>query len=157
MSNELAISLTYPTVEVDAASGDCIVSMGDVEHIVARLKEGIAQQGMWLIHEINPQQLLRKESISMLPARQLLYFHPRYMRVIIENAPLAIIEVPLKLLVFALPDGRVVIRRTKVIQQLAPYPSLTELAVQLEALSHQIVIGLDGLDGVIDRASSIVD
>ena len=62
---------------------------------IDRLKGGIQAEGLWLLHELDPQALLRREGFTMGPARQLFFFHPRYMARLLEGDPAAILVAPI--------------------------------------------------------------
>lgn len=64
--------------------------------VVARLKSAIEAAGLWVLHEIDPQALLRKGGYAIPGARQILFFHPRLMVRLLESNSAAILEVPLK-------------------------------------------------------------
>ncbi len=63
-----------------------------------------------VVTEINPQQMLRRVGVQTGGMRQLLFFHPRYMKQIFETDQNGAIEPPLKLVVMEMPDGSVMIR-----------------------------------------------
>lgn len=64
--------------------------------VVARLRSAIEAAGLWVLHEIDPQALLRKGGYAIPGARQILFFHPRLMVRLLEADSAAILEVPLK-------------------------------------------------------------
>jgi len=61
------------------------------------LKQRITEQGFLLLHEIDTQAIVAKHGVSIAPLRQLLFFHPKYIAEIMANDPLAINDIPLKL------------------------------------------------------------
>jgi len=80
-----------------------------LEAVVDALKAAIIAADVWVLHEINPQALLRRDGIEIEPARQLLFFHPRYMKRLLDADPAAVLEVPLKFAVLT-EDMGVVLR-----------------------------------------------
>jgi uncharacterized protein (DUF302 family) len=92
-----------------------------LEETVTRLKKNITAEDLWLIHEINPQLLLQKEGLKMYGARQLLFFHPRYMKVLLGINPEALIEVPLKLVVMEMSDSTISVNYTDIRSKLSSY------------------------------------
>lgn len=50
-----------------------------------------------LLHEIDTQAIVAKHGVSIPPLRQLLFFEPTYIAQIMANDPLAINDIPLKL------------------------------------------------------------
>lgn len=109
------------------------------DETVARLKRGLNEEDLWLIHEIDPQALLRQAGIPISPARQLLFFHPRLMRQILTASPDAIIEAPLKLVALHLPDASVSVRHLAAADQFGRYPGLKDLASEFTDLFERLV------------------
>ena len=66
---------------------------------LARLQQALSAHDLWLIHEIDPQMLLARGGYDIAPARQLLFFHPRYAARLLVTDPAAVPEIPLKLVV----------------------------------------------------------
>lgn len=81
-----------------------------LERVTANLRQGIEANDLWVLHEINPQQLLSRGDYSIGAARQILFFHPRLMVRVLAADPAALLEPPLKFAVLALPDGGVSVR-----------------------------------------------
>ncbi|QND64556.1 DUF302 domain-containing protein [Mesorhizobium loti] len=54
---------------------------------------------IWIIHEIDPQMLLKRGGYIMARTRQILFFHPRYMVRLLGADPAALSEAPLKVVV----------------------------------------------------------
>nr|WP_288935722.1 DUF302 domain-containing protein [uncultured Allomuricauda sp.] len=61
------------------------------------LKKRIVEHGFLLLHEIDTQAIVAKHGVSIPQLRQLLFFEPKYIAQIMENDPLAINDIPLKL------------------------------------------------------------
>lgn len=110
-----------------------------LEQAVAALKTAIEAADVWVLHEIDPQALLRRGGIEIEPARQLLFFHPRYMKRLLDADPAAVLEAPLKFAVLT-EGGRLVARWYDPVQSFARYGvgALDELAGELAALCEQI-------------------
>jgi len=106
---------------------------------LGRLKEAMTANDLWLIHEINPQALLLRVGYDMEPARQLLFFHPRYVTRLLAANPAALIEVPLKVAVVQMPDGRVSVRHVDVEAVLSRYPGMSVLAAELAGVMRDVV------------------
>jgi uncharacterized protein (DUF302 family) len=68
-------------------------------YVFDELKKCIMANGFLLIHEINTQEILAGSGIEILPLRQLLFFHPMYMKQILDHDTLAVNEAPLKIVV----------------------------------------------------------
>jgi uncharacterized protein (DUF302 family) len=104
------------------------------EETIGRLKRAIANADLWLIHEIDPQMLLRKAGHEIHATRQLLFFHPRFMVRLLRGDPSALIEAPLKLVVMEMPTGSVTVRSTDPTAAFARYAGLEELGRELSAV-----------------------
>lgn len=116
-----------------------ITSAWDFDATLERLRQAIAQKDLWVIQEINPQMLLARGGYAILPARQLLFFHPRYVARLLAIDPSAVAEIPLKLVVMQMPDGSVTVRHNDVTSLLGRYPGLTALADELSEISQHLM------------------
>ena len=119
-----------------------VVSVLDFEATVARLKEAITEMDLWLINEVNPQILLERGGYAIQPARQLFFFHPRYLVRLLGADPAALVEVPLKLVVLQMPDGSVTVRHNHVKELLSRYRGMSELAGELAEISFKLVAAI---------------
>lgn len=95
-----------------------------------RLRDAIAAAELWIIHEIDPQALLKKGGIATVRLRQLLWFHPRYMARLLLTDPGAVPEAPLKFVVSEQAAG-VTVRALNPVLVFSPYPRLFDLAQEL--------------------------
>ena len=109
------------------------------EETLARLKEAIQAEDLWLIHEIDPQMLLKRGGFAISATRQLLFFHPRYMATLLENDPSALVEAPLKLVIMEMPDNSVVLRHSEVASVFARYAGLETLGVEFSGIYQRIL------------------
>ncbi len=119
-----------------------VTSLLDFEGTLIRLKQAIAAEDLWLIQEINPQALLERGGYAILPARQLFFFHPRYLVRLLAADPSALVEIPLKLLVVQMPDGSVTVRHNDVETLLNRYKETREVAAELAAISRRLMISV---------------
>jgi uncharacterized protein (DUF302 family) len=67
--------------------------------VLSDVKRNILSNDFLLIHEINTKQILAAHHIIIPELRQLFFFHPRYMKEILASDPLAVNEVPLKIVI----------------------------------------------------------
>lgn len=110
----------------------------DIETTVERLKAAIAAHDLWVLAELNPQMLLAKGGYAIQPARQIFYFHPRYMsRLLASNAD-AIVEAPLKFVVLSPEAGPVSVRHPDIAAAFSVYPGMMPLAQELAAVTAEI-------------------
>jgi len=75
-----------------------------------RLKSAIRTRGLWVLHEIDPQALLAHGGYDIGQARQILFFHPRYVARILAADPSALLEAPLKIALLEMPGGQLGVR-----------------------------------------------
>ncbi len=109
------------------------------DETLERLRQAIEGENLMVIHEINPQQMLRMVGMRTGGMRQILFFHPRYMKQIIETNRNAGIEPPLKLLAMEMPDGKVMVRYMDPTYQFGRYGELDEIGQELEGVFQNIV------------------
>lgn len=57
-----------------------------------------------LLHEIDTQAIVAQQGITIPPLTQLLFFEPKYIAQIMANDPLAINDIPLKLVLRQLDE-----------------------------------------------------
>ena len=103
------------------------------------LRQAIEAENLMVVQEVNPQKMLRMVGVKVGGMRQLYFFHPRYMKQILETNRNAGIEPPLKLLVMEAPDGRVLVRYEKPQHQFGPYDGLTEFAAEMAGIFDRVV------------------
>lgn len=132
-------SITYGTFRNPAFHNVC-VSQFNFDDTVERLKAGLDAENLWLIHEIDPQALLQRDGMVIPPTRQLLFFHPRLMKRILNTCPDAIIEAPLKIVILQLADGAISVRHLEVADQFNRYADLSELAVDLADIYRRVLL-----------------
>jgi uncharacterized protein (DUF302 family) len=116
-----------------------VVSAFPFERTLAVLKGAIAAVDLWLIAEINPQALLAKADFEMPPARQLLFFHPRYMARLLSANPNGLAEAPLKFVLLAYADGKVRVHHPDPARAFAAHPGLGELGQDLATVTEKIL------------------
>ena len=114
-------------------------STHDFNTTLSMLREAIEGENLMVINEVNPQQMLRMVGVRTGGMRQLFFFHPRFMKSIIETNRNGGIEPPLKVLVMEAPDGNVMVRYEDPVHQFAPYDGLGDIASELSQLVSGIV------------------
>lgn len=115
-----------------------------LEELVTHLKERIVAADLWVLHEIDPQMLLRRGGYDIGPARQILFFHPRLMSRLLAAESAALLEAPLKFAVIGFPAGRTELRWLDPRGAFARYgsPALTALGDELADICEHIIAGL---------------
>jgi uncharacterized protein (DUF302 family) len=109
--------------------------------VLADLKSAIEGAGLWLLHEIDPQALLRRDGLEIAAGRQILFFHPRLMKRILEADASAVLEAPLKIAILELGGGEMEARFIDPATSLARHgiPALEELGRQMRATCVSIL------------------
>lgn len=116
-----------------------VTSSLNFEMTLECLRQAITEKDLWVIQEINPQMLLARGGYSIWPARQLLFFHPRYAARLLAIDPSAVAEIPLKLIVMQMPDSSVTVRHSDVESLFGRYPGMAALASELSGLSQALM------------------
>jgi uncharacterized protein (DUF302 family) len=111
----------------------------DLDTTLARLKGAIEQADLWVLAELNPQMLLAKGGFEIRPARQIFYFHPRFMSRLLAANAAAIVEAPLKLVVLAPQNAPVSVRHPDIAAAFAGYGAMAEIAAELADITARIV------------------
>lgn len=103
------------------------------------LKGAIENENLMIIFEIDGQKMLRMAGKEVNGMKQLFYFHPRYMKRVIEANKEAGIQIPLKLIVMEKPDNKVVIRYFLPSTILNKYDGETEISAELDEIVKRII------------------
>lgn len=126
--------------------------------VVAALRREIECAGLLVLHEIDPQTILKNGGHTIGATRQILFFHPDLMVRLLEADQAALLEAPLKLAVMEQPRGAVVVRWLDPAAAFARYgnPALVELGRDLAAACERIVAAsLDGDAGLAGRGAAM--
>lgn len=109
---------------------------------VVSLVEAIEGAGMTLFASIDHAEAARGVGLSMPPTTVLIYGNPRGGTLIMLAAPLAALDLPLRVLIREMPDGRtrVTFRRSDVFLRRAGVPK--ELAERLLPAQHLLSTAL---------------
>lgn len=103
------------------------------------LKGAIEAQNLMVLKEIDAQKMLRMVEVKTKGMKQLLFFHPRYMKKIMKANKHAMIEPPLKIAIMEKPDGKVMIKYLKPSYLLGKYDGLEAIGKELDELVATIV------------------
>lgn len=117
---------------------------GTVDDAVAHLRNAIEAEGVWVLHEINPQMLLARGGYAIDAARQILFFHPDLMARLLTADSAALIEALLKFALTQAGEGQVMIRWSDTAAAFARYGNedLAQLGRDLAALTDRILADL---------------
>ena len=111
----------------------------DFDDTVDILKGAIEQENLMFVHEIDAQRMLRMVEVQTGGMKQILFFHPRYMKRILESNRNGTIVAPLKIAVMEMPTGRVMVRYNRPTNLFDGYDGLSDLAAELEGIIEKIV------------------
>lgn len=106
---------------------------------VAMLKDAIESENLMVLKEIDAQQMLRMVGVKTKGMKQILFFHPHFMKEIIQINKNAGIEPPLKVLVMEKPNGKVMVKYIKPTYIFGKYKGLEKTGEKLEKLVQKIV------------------
>lgn len=99
--------------------------------VYGTLKQRITEHGFLLLHEIDTQAIVAKHGITIPPLRQLLFFEPKYIAQIMANDPLAINDIPLKLVLQEVDTHTTQLSFKNPVDSLQDYGLNPELAEEL--------------------------
>lgn len=103
------------------------------------LKGAIEEQNLMVISDIDAQKMLRMAGKEVKGMRQIFYFHPKYMRQVMEANPAATIQIPLKFIVMERPDSKVMVRYFMPSTVLNQYSGEEAIAKELDGLVDKII------------------
>lgn len=112
--------------------------------VLARASKAITENGFLLIHEINTTAIMQKAGYTVPEVRQLLFFHPRYMEVILNREAEAVIRVPLKIVLFSEREDETVVTYTHPKSLFVDFVSLKELSKDLQNAVEAVVKTIEG-------------
>lgn len=138
----LVSGAAMPAVAQMAPPPDFLVTVPSAygfDETLALLRQAVEGENLMLVTEINPRQMLRMVGVRSKGMRQLLFFHPRYMKRIFEANRNGGIEPPLKILVMERPDGSVAVRYHDPVHMFAPYQGLDEVAAEFRGILERVV------------------
>lgn len=139
----LAAAQTQPGGQMPMAKAPDFHVMGMSKYgfndTVQILKGAIEQQNLMVIHEIDAQKMLRMVGEQTKGMKQILFFHPRYMKQVRDANPNATIEPPLKIAIMESPDGKAMVRYIKPSYLFGRYDGLDGISEELEGVVEKIV------------------
>jgi uncharacterized protein (DUF302 family) len=117
-----------------------------VDDAARRLKQCIEAEDLWVLHEVDPQMLLKRGGYAIAPVRQILFFHPRLMVRILAADRAALLEAPLKFAILGLAEGQSELRWIDPRPSFERYqsPQLTALGRDLSELCVRIAAAVVG-------------
>lgn len=125
-----------------------VISSYGFEETLQRLRQAINDADLWVIHEIDPQALLRRGGYAVTSLRQLLWFHPRFMARLLLTDPGAVPEAPLKFVVSAAASA-VTVTAFNPMLVFSPYPDLAMVATELFDITNRMLLTVSVADEVL--------
>ncbi|MCH7574414.1 MAG: DUF302 domain-containing protein [Candidatus Marinimicrobia bacterium] len=119
-----------------------VASAYDFNDTVELLTVAIEEQNLMVLKVINAQQMLKMVNMQVQGMKQLLFFHPRYMKKIMQANPMGAIEPPLKIAVMERPDGKVVVKYIKPSYLLGKYEGLSAIGDELDEILATIAVAV---------------
>jgi len=95
------------------------------------LTRKIKSEGFLLLHQINTQDIVSKHGIAIRPLKQFLFFHPTYIKQIVQQDPLAINEIPVKIVVYDQGNGSICVSFPNPVTNLKEYDLDPKIAAEL--------------------------
>jgi uncharacterized protein (DUF302 family) len=116
-----------------------VSSKYNFDDTVDMLKGAIEAKNLMVIKEVDAQKMLRMVDVKTKGMKQLLFFHPRYMKSIMKTNKNATIEPPLKIVVMEKPDGKVMVKYIKPSYLFGRYVGMEKIGEELDTLVAGIV------------------
>ncbi|TPJ76313.1 MULTISPECIES: DUF302 domain-containing protein [unclassified Mesorhizobium] len=139
MSDQQLLAVTYGRPGAEHPFQHVVRSRLSFEQTIEAVRGELLGNDLWIIHEIDPQMLLKRGGYAIGRTRQILFFHPRYMVRLLGADPLALPEAPLKAVVVEEgPDVTVRWFRPDVLFEKYRNDGLAELGREFAALYELI-------------------
>lgn len=106
---------------------------------VSTIKGAIEDQNLMVIKVVDGQKMLRMAGKQVKGMKQIFYFHPKYMKMVMEANKMATIQIPLKIIVMEKPDGKVVLRYFRPSTLLNQYKGEEKISAELDSIVKKIV------------------
>ena len=116
-----------------------VPSKYDFNDTVELLKSAIEGQNLMVISELDIQKMLRMVGVQRKGMKKIYFFHPSYMKRILEANRHATAEPPLKIDIMEMPNGRAMVRYIKPSHIFGQYEGLEEISRELETLLVKLV------------------
>jgi uncharacterized protein (DUF302 family) len=111
------------------------------EQILERLRQSIEAADFWVLHEIDPQMIVRRDNYRLGNARQILFFHPRLLARVFAVDPALLLEAPLKFAVIELDARETIVRWIDPVESFGRYghPEMIAIGQELAHMCRSIV------------------
>jgi uncharacterized protein (DUF302 family) len=113
------------------------------DNVLDIARNAISANSFLLLHEIDTTDIMKKAGYEVPAIRQLLFFHPRYMIVIIEKDHEFVIKAPLKIVIQSIDHQKTLITYTSPEEVFAQSVRLKdlkeELGMRVQAVLSQLM------------------
>lgn len=103
------------------------------------LQGAIEGQNLMVIHVIDGQKMLRMAGKEVNGMKQIFYFHPKFMRRVIEANKDAAIQIPLKMIAMEMQNAKTAVRYFMPSTVLKDYKGEEEIAKELDGMVEKII------------------
>jgi uncharacterized protein (DUF302 family) len=103
------------------------------------LKGAIEEQNLMVIHVVDGQKMLRMAGKQVKGMKQIFYFHPKFMKRVMEANKDAMIQIPLKMIAMEMPNGKTAVRYFMPSDVLNEYKGEEEIAKELDSMVEKII------------------
>jgi uncharacterized protein (DUF302 family) len=114
----------------------------DFERTIERLEQVLTEHGMTIFGRVDHAAGARAVGLSMLPATVLTYGNPKGGTPIMTAAPLAALDLPLRVLVRQREDGKTAIAFHPIAEQLVQAGVVPAVAAALEPAQHLLLVAI---------------
>ncbi len=101
------------------------------DEAINALRANIVTNGFMILHEINTTEILSKHGVQIGELRQVLFFHPNFMKDVLKIDNLLVNEVPLKFVVRSIKNNETSISITNPLDSMSDYYGAEALASKL--------------------------
>lgn len=77
------------------------------DEVYNSIRKNVLSDGFLLLHEIDTKTIVAKHGVQISSLKQLLFFHPTYIKLILSQDHLAINEIPIKIVIYELKNNGV--------------------------------------------------
>ncbi|NVO10814.1 MAG: DUF302 domain-containing protein [Bacteroidales bacterium] len=109
------------------------------DEAINNLRSKITANGFLVLHEINTTEILSKHGIIIDELRQILFFHPKYMKDVLSIDPLLVNEVPLKIVVRSISGDKISLSIANPTESMSDYNNSQILSAELLEKINQIL------------------
>ena len=133
-----SVTMAFAQMKMPSDGSKMVMSAYSFSETLELLKGAIESQNLMVIHEVDAQKMLRMAGKEVKGMRQIFFFHPNYMRKVMEANSEAVIQIPLKMIVMESPDGKAMVRYWAPSTALKSYSGTEAIAKELDGLVEKI-------------------